>query len=135
MPATVDAAVASARYTIYVLSQWLSGVRAFGPASTQAVDQLLGGTSAGAMVLPVFAAPALPAGVAAVPAGTLTRLFDLIAEIKENNAYTEAIGLDLGIVGSPDTASHPAPACVPKPCKAPAANACACPSRSGATKE
>jgi hypothetical protein len=63
------------------------------------------------MVLPVFTAPALPAGVAAVPAGTLTRLFDLIAEIKENNAYTEAIGLDLRIVGSPDTASHPAPKC------------------------
>ena len=32
---------------------------------------------------------------------------DLVAEIKKNNAYTEAI--DLGIVGSPDTASHPAP--------------------------
>ena len=109
LPATVDAAVASARYTIYVLSQWLSAVRAFGPASTEAVDALLGGTGAGAMVLPAFTVPAPPAGVAAVPPGSLTRLFDLIREIKEANAYTEAIGLDLGIVGSPDTASHPAP--------------------------
>ncbi len=109
VPATVDATVASARYTIYVLSQWLSAVRAFGPASTEAVDELLGGTGSGAIVLPAFAAPAPPAGVAAVPPGALTRLFDLVRELKENNAYTEAIGLDLGIVASEDTTQHPVP--------------------------
>jgi hypothetical protein len=84
-------------------------VCAFALASTQAVDELLGGTGASPIVLPAFNVPALPAGVAPVPPGALTRIFDLVREIKENNAYTEAIGLDLGIVASEDTAIHPVP--------------------------
>ena len=109
LPAKADAAVASCRYTIYVLSQWLAAARVFSPAATESVDMLLSGEGASAMVLPTFTAPTLPAGVAAVPPGVLTRLFDLIAEIKASDAYTNAIGLDLGIVAPEDAASHPAP--------------------------
>jgi hypothetical protein len=41
--------------------------------------------------------PALPEGVASVPPGVLTRLFDLVALIKASPGYTKAIGLELGI--------------------------------------
>jgi hypothetical protein len=107
--AKADAAVASARYTIYVLSQWLAGARAFNPAATEAVDLLLNGEGADPIVLPTFDAPDLPAGVAAVPPGALLRIFDLVAEIKETDAYTDAIGQDLGIIGSENSGDHPAP--------------------------
>ena len=52
------------------------------------------------MVLPVFTAPALPAGVVAVNDGALIRIFDLIQRLKGSAAYTEAIGTDLGVIGS-----------------------------------
>ena len=61
------------------------------------------------MPLPTFTPPALPAGVAPVPPGVLTRLFDLVSEIKENDAYTETMGLALGIVGSAVPPSQPVP--------------------------
>ena len=103
------AMVATCRFLVYVLSQWLSAVRAFGQSSTQAVDEVLQGTGAGAMVLPEFTAPALPAGVVAVPPGALTRLFEFVREIKESDGYTETIGQDLGIIGAEDTAEHASP--------------------------
>jgi hypothetical protein len=96
--AHVDACVASCRFVIYVLSQWLAAVRTFGPAATDAVDLLLSGTGPDAVVLPTFAAPTLPTGVASVPPGALNRLFDLVQTIKNSPAYTDAIGEDLGIV-------------------------------------
>ena len=107
--ARTDAVVASCRFLIYVLSQWLAAVRAFGPASTEAVDLLQNGSGSSAMPLPTFTPPALPAGVASVPPGVLIRLFDLISEIKENDAYTETMGLTLGIVGSVAPPSQPVP--------------------------
>jgi hypothetical protein len=55
------------------------------------------------MVLPTFTAPALPAGVTAALPGTLTRIFALIAKMKLSAGYTEAIGTDLGIIGSEAT--------------------------------
>ncbi len=109
LPAKVTDAVADSRYVIYVINQWLSAARALSPASTEAVDILLDGTGGGAMVLPTFTAPALPTGVVAVAPGALTRIFDLIGEIKEADGYTEVIGQDLGIIGAEDTATHPAP--------------------------
>ena len=107
--AKADATVASCRYTIYVLSQWLSAARAFNPAATEAVDLLLTGVGANAVVLPTFTAPTLPAGVAAVPPGALTRVFVLVAEMKESDAFTDTIGQDLQIIGAEDAASHAAP--------------------------
>lgn len=108
--AKVDANVAGIRYLVYVLSQWLGAVRAFGPASTEAVDLLTSGSGPDPVVLPTFTAPALPSGVAAVPPGVLERLFELVREIKEADGYTEAMGLDLGIIGAGDKAQHAAPA-------------------------
>ncbi|MCX6898213.1 MAG: hypothetical protein NT105_05885 [Verrucomicrobia bacterium] len=97
--AHVDACVASCNYTIYALGEWLTAVRDFGPAATEAVDLLLAGSGPDAVVLPVFTVPTLPTGVASVPPGALNRLFDLVAIIKAAPGYTEAIGQDLGIVG------------------------------------
>jgi len=99
----VTAAVNDAKYANYVLGTWLSAVRNFSPSTTDAVDDVLTGAGSVAMVLPSFAAPALPAGVTAALPGTLTRLFALISKMKLNAAYTEAIGTDLGIVGSAET--------------------------------
>ncbi|MBI5393701.1 MAG: hypothetical protein HZA91_00210 [Verrucomicrobia bacterium] len=107
--AQVDACVASCRFSIYVLSQWLSAVRTFGPAATEAVDLLLSGEGPDAVVLPTFAAPTLPTGVASVPPGALTRLFDLVAMIKDAPAYTDTIGEDLGIIAPEDASDHPVP--------------------------
>ena len=61
----VTAAVNDAKYARYVLGTWLTAVRNFSPSTTDAVDDVLTGTGSGAMVLPGFAAPALPAGVTA----------------------------------------------------------------------
>lgn len=107
--AKVAGAVASSRFTVYVLSQWLVDARGFGPAATAAVDFLLTGAGGSAVVLPTFTAPALPTGVAAVPPGVETRLFDLVADIKNADAYTDIIGQDLGIIGSADSTQHSAP--------------------------
>jgi hypothetical protein len=87
----------------YVLGSWLSAARAFSPSCTGAVDELLTGTGASALVLPTFTAPALPSGVTAALPGALTRIFALISKMKLHANYTEAIGTDLGIVGSAET--------------------------------
>ncbi len=45
----------------------------------------------------------------AVLPGVLNRLFNQVQRIKLHPAYTEAIGLDLGIIGIADNADHPVP--------------------------
>jgi hypothetical protein len=67
-------------------------------------------------VLPVLAAPPLPAGDPAAvppippvvprPPGALDRLFRLVKDIKNKPAYTDTIGADLRIIG--DEATTPA---------------------------
>jgi hypothetical protein len=99
----VTAAVADAKWGKYVLGSWLTAVRNFSPSTTDAVDDVLTGEGGTVIVLPTFAAPALPAGVTAQLPGTLTRIFALIASMKLSSGYTEAIGTDLGIVGSEAT--------------------------------
>jgi hypothetical protein len=99
----VTAAVNDAKFGHYVLSEWLSAVRAFTPSTTDAVDAVLDGEGEDAVVLPTFTAPALPAGVTATPPGVLTRLFALIAKMKLAAGYTEAIGTDLGVIGPEET--------------------------------
>lgn len=105
----VTARVADARFCEHVCGDWLTAVREFGPACTSAVEELFGGTGSAAFVLPLFTAPALPAGVTAVPPGALQRIFFFVQAIKASPAYTEAIGLQLGVVGQEDTAEHPLP--------------------------
>jgi hypothetical protein len=60
------------------------------------------------------AAPTMSAPPAAVPPGIVPRLRQLVARIKAAPAYTEAIGLDLGIVG-PDTGTSDAPDMTARP--------------------
>ena len=115
----VSSGVADARYLQYCLSFWLTDVRTFSLAATQAVEVLSNGSSSGTYAMPVFTPPPLPAGdPAAVPpilptvpvtAGALNRIFDLVQIIKRSPGYTEAIGSDLGIVGEEDSTEHPAP--------------------------
>jgi hypothetical protein len=106
-PAHVDACVASCNFVIYVLKDWLSAVRTFGPAATSAMDLLLSGTGPDPVALPVFTLPPLPAGVASVPPGALNRMFDLIQVIKNSPGYTDIIGEDLGIVAPESPAPAP----------------------------
>ena len=99
-PADITASVNDAKYANYVLGTWLTAVRNFSPSTTDAVDDVLNGVGGSAMVLPTFTAPTLPAGVTAAIPGVLTRIFALVAKMKLASGYTEAIGTDLGIVGS-----------------------------------
>ena len=106
----VTAGVNDAKWCNYVLGVWLTAVRAFSPSTTDAVDDVLTGQGNVAVVLPTFAAQALPAGVTAALPGALTRIFTLVAKMKLSPNFTEAIGTDLGIIGSvvtppPSTAS------------------------------
>ena len=105
----VSAIVNACRFLIYVYSQWLVAVRAFGPAATDAIDLLLSGTGTSVVALPTFIAPSLPQGVFSVAPGMLTRLFLFVQKIKDATAYTPVIGEDLGIIGAEDAASHPVP--------------------------
>jgi hypothetical protein len=101
--AQVNAAVADARWLVYVLQGWLSGVRAFSLAATDASTEAQSGTGGAAQVLPVFTAPALPTGVVAVNPGALLRIFALVQIINDSGLATEAIQSDLGIIGSEQT--------------------------------
>lgn len=102
-PADITAAVNDARWGHYVLGSWLTAVRAFAPSTTDAVDDVLTGEGEDPITLPTFVPPALPDGVTPPRPGALTRLFALIAKLKLATAYTEAIGTDLGVVGSEET--------------------------------
>ena len=105
--ADVAASVADARYCEYASGQWLTAVREFGPACTSALQDLYEGPAGTPFVLPAFTAPALPAGVTAVLAGALLRIFAFVQIIKNSPHYTEAIGLLLGIVGPEETPPPP----------------------------
>lgn len=106
------AAVNDAKWVNYVLGTWLSAVRAFSPSTTESVDAALTGEpneDNDPIDLPGFTAPALPTGVTAPPPGALTRLFNFIANLKLNKGMTDAIAVDLGIVGPEDVDNHPSP--------------------------
>ena len=104
----VTASVADARFYQYASGDWLMATREFGPSATAALDELYSG-SAGGFSLPVFTAPALPVGVVAVAAGALDRITAFVQTIKACPNYTEAIGIQLGIVGPEDSAEHDLP--------------------------
>jgi hypothetical protein len=109
-PAECAAAIADARWLIYVLGTWLPAVRAWQKSCTESAEQAQTGTTGTVLALPVFTPPPLPAAGGGLPAvvpvadGALDRIFDLVAEIKESDTYTEAIGTELGIIGPEETA-------------------------------
>jgi hypothetical protein len=100
----VAAAVADARWIIYILVSWLPAVRAWTKSCTAAALQAQSSTGTALMVLPVFTPPALPTGVVAVNEGALDRLFALVQTIKQSNGFIDTIGADLGVLGVEDTA-------------------------------
>jgi hypothetical protein len=101
-PQRTSDCIADARWLVYLIVSWLESVRTHGKAATSALSQAQ--TGSGPLALPTFTPPTLPDGVEARPAGALDRIFDLIAEIKENGACTEPMCLDLGILGSVEPA-------------------------------
>lgn len=107
--AAVTAIVADARFCEYASGPYLTAGRDFGPSLTKSLEILYSGFAVDPYVLPVFTPPPLPAGVTAVAPGALTRILAFCKTIKASPYYTEAIGLQLGIVGSEDTAEHPVP--------------------------
>jgi len=111
--ATLDT-VADARWLVYVLGSWLTDVRTFSGAATNAIDvAMYGQTGGSSFPMPTFTAPALPTTpvppVVARPAGGMTRILDYIAQLKLRPGYDEPMGIDLGVIGSEDTADHPTP--------------------------
>lgn len=103
------AAIAAARWLIYVLGSWLPAIRAWQKACTEASQQAQTGTPGAVMVLPVFTAPPLPGASGGMPAvvpvtgGALNLIFDLIGEIKQSDTKTDAILTDLGVIGVQET--------------------------------
>jgi hypothetical protein len=109
VPAEVTATVNDSLHLAYGLGTWLTKVREFGPGCTSQLETLRYGTGEDPFVLPTFAAPAPPEGLTTVKPGALNRIFDYVQVIKKRPAYTEGIGLLLGIVGGEDAAEHTAP--------------------------
>ena len=103
-PAQVAGAVADCGWLVYVLQNWLTAVRTWAAACTDAALEAQSGTGPTPLVLPVFTPPALPSGVAAALPGALDRIFALVKLIKDSGRCTDAMATDLGIVGSEEAA-------------------------------
>jgi hypothetical protein len=103
------AALADARWLIYVLGSWQPATKAWALACTDAAKEAQAGGGLALMALPVFTPPALPAAVGGLPAvvpvntGALNRIFDIVQMMKQHGAFTEAIGTDLGVIGAEQT--------------------------------
>jgi hypothetical protein len=95
------------RYYVWVVGTWNPAIQQKALEATEYVDNL--GSGNGGAVIP------LPAGVGfegipeARPPGVLSRLFNQVARAKRAKGYTDSIGQDLGIIGSPDTSTHSYP--------------------------
>ncbi|MCB1277020.1 MAG: hypothetical protein KDL09_10615, partial [Prosthecobacter sp.] len=110
--ADVNAAVADNLVLAYALGDWITNVRNFAPSCTAAIDDLTGGTGGEDFAFPTYTAPTpptLPGSLTAVPPGALDRTFLLVQGIKSKAGYTEAMGLDLRIVGEEDATEHTRP--------------------------
>jgi hypothetical protein len=103
----LTAILADINWLLYVLSDWLTAVRAWTPATTAYVEDIQTGT--GTPALPVFVPPTPEPGTATVAAGVLDRIFGLAATLRTDDHFTDAIGTDLMIIGSADTEDHPVP--------------------------
>ena len=99
-PAQLAAILADCAWMIYILQLWLPAVRAWAKACTDALIEAQTGASNGAQVLPAFVAPPLPTGTIPVNAGALLRIFVAIQMIKDSGKCTDAMAVDLGIVGT-----------------------------------
>ncbi len=111
-PLICAAAVADARWLIYLLGTYLPAQRTWGKSNTDFMKEAQTGTGNAVMTLPSFTAPPLPAADAAagLPAvvpvlpGALSRIFSLIQVMQEAPGYVDSIATDLGTIGSVATA-------------------------------
>ncbi len=106
--AACAAAIADARWLIYLLGSWLPAERQWHKSLPEAMARAQNSSNDILMVLPVFVPPPLPPAepanglpaVVPVKEGALDRIFKLLAEIKADAGYNESIGTDLGAIGS-----------------------------------
>lgn len=104
MPAgEITETVKEAKFCAYTSGTWLAQAKEFYPACFASLEHLYDGSGASPLVLPVFTAPVLPAGVVPVAPGALKRIFRFVADLKNKSAYTEAMGEDLGLIGPEET--------------------------------
>jgi len=112
-----DNGVADNLTLAYGYGGWIVAVREHSTAATSSLETLSFGTGSANYVFPLAQLPplpTLPAGITGVKPGALQRTFDLVGILKRKPGYTEAIGLDLGIVG-PEAPPPPPPGEVPAP--------------------
>ena len=101
-----DAAVADARWIIYLLGTWQPAERAWAQSTTDFVRAAQTGTGNAPMTLTTFTAPPMPLAMGTLPdvtptaPGALGRIFSLVQIIQEAPAYGDAIATDLGTVGT-----------------------------------
>jgi hypothetical protein len=99
-PAVVTALVADCLWLIYLLQEWLPAARRFSGTGTTAINEAEFGDGTALMVLPVFTAPALPTGAAAVNTGALNRIFALVQSLKDSGKCSDTNASILGITGT-----------------------------------
>lgn len=110
--AEVNEGVADNLYLAYGLGVWINNVREYALSCTSLLDTLTRGTGGEPFVFSTCTAtalPTLPVGITEVLPGALDRTFKLVQQIKTRPGYTEAIGLDMGIIGEEDTTEHSMP--------------------------
>ncbi len=109
--AEMAAILADCAAAIYTLETWQPGVQQFAQAATTRAGLILNGPDGGNSVIwPNYAAPSEPPAPAPVNGGALKRIFAFIAAMKKITAFTDAIGEDLGTLGSVATED---PAAIP----------------------
>ena len=95
------------QYYVWLIQYWYVSVQQFALAATATKESMAMDESGIITALPVpvvFDNPPEPC-----PPGILARLFKLIQRIKSSPNYTEAIGQDLGIIGSQAADTHAYP--------------------------
>lgn len=108
--ADVDAIIADAKEMHYACGAWIEAAKNFGLAAFTGLEEYLRGAEGGAVfVLPGFNPPNREAGVAPVKAGVFKRISNFVQVIKRQKAYTESMGIQLGIVGQESTSTATAP--------------------------
>jgi hypothetical protein len=103
--AEIKGIVADCRWLIYLLQAWLPSTRNWSQTGTNTLTGAQTGDGTKLMVLPVYAAPALPDGAVPVNTGALNRIFAQVQDIKNGGQCSDADQATLGIVGS----EQPAP--------------------------
>lgn len=99
--------IADIDFYVWILHSLNPAAQQFALENTQYKAIIANGT--GNDLLPIPSLPVFDNPPAVRLPGVLPRLFNLVQRAKISAGYTEAIGQDLGIIGSQDTTTHPIP--------------------------